>query len=94
MDSPGLVALFLQLSEEQFILLLGLLELFTGFTEFIVRLVLLLQYGVHGVIILLLKVGNLGCVGYSRLREFKCVGCKQRMEALCCERLILRAGIT
>ena len=93
-DSPGLVALFLQLSEGQFVILLGYLELFAGPAEFKVRQVLLLQYGVHGVVILLQEVGNLGGVGYSRLREFKCVGCKKGVKALCCERLNLRAGIT
>ena len=57
MLSAGLVALFLQLAKGSLVLLLGSLVVFAGFTEFIVRLVFLLQYFGQGIIVLLLKVG-------------------------------------
>lgn len=92
-NSPHLIALSLQLSEEQFMPLLGSLELFSGLAEFRVRLMLLFQYDIHGVVIRLLKVGNRGGVGFSRLREFGGIGCKQRVETLCGKRLIQGADV-
>lgn len=92
-NSPHLIALSLQLSEEQFMPLLGSLELFSGLAEFRVRLMLLFQYDIHGVVIRLLKVGNRGGVGFSRLREFGGIGCKQRVKTLCGKRLIQGADV-
>lgn len=81
-DSSYIVALSLQLSEEQFVPLLGSLEHFASLAEFSVRLMLLLQYDIHGVVIRLLEVGNRGGVGFSRLRELSGVGFKQRVEVI------------